>query len=376
MKITYVINSRFPTERAHGAHVMKMCEAFVQQGVEVELVVPRRSNHITESPYEYYAVTPNKKIRVTYLPVLDLVPWGIPFAFALETFTFALACSYYIRRTRPDIIYTRGESVLFLARIITDTTALFWETHIKPDGMVRYRKIFNKITGFITVTKIYADELVEAYHLRRDRVMCAPDGIDPSFFIEYSKSEARRELGLPNDARVVMYMGLFEPWKGVETLFKAAAALREKKIIVAVAGGHPAQVDEFKKKYPAVLFLGFTEYRRQPKLQPAADVLVVPNSAKFLMSTNYTSPLKVFAHMASGIPMIVSDIPSIREVLDERNSNFFEPDNVPSLTERILDIFKNYDQATEKAGRAKIVARKYLWTERAQMIIRFIENKI
>ncbi len=376
MKISYIINARFPTERAHGAQVMKMCEAFVQAGAEVELIIPRRVNKLSEPFYEYYGVTPSEKLRVTRLPVIDLMPWGVPFAFSIEALTFALSCSWYIRRTKPQLVYTRGESVLLLARVLSKNMRLFWETHIKPENMQRYKRIFSKISGFITVTKLYANELITQYCVGAEKVLTAPDGIDESFFEEYSKSEVRKELGLPEDTKIVMYMGLFETWKGVSTLLDASYRLRQQGIRVAIAGGTNAEILGLKKEYPDVIFLGFTEYRRQPKLQQAADILIVPNSAKYSMSTHYTSPLKVFAHMASGVPLLASDLPSIREVLDERNANFFTPDSSDSLVEKITHIFKNYEEAKKKAMHAQTDAKQYLWLARAQSIIAFMTTSL
>jgi len=45
LKITYIANARFPTGKAHGIQIAKMCEAFTTLGVELELVVPKRARH-------------------------------------------------------------------------------------------------------------------------------------------------------------------------------------------------------------------------------------------------------------------------------------------------------------------------------------------
>jgi hypothetical protein len=42
MQIYYIGHIRIPTEKAHGFQVMKMCEAFSENGHEVELIIPRR----------------------------------------------------------------------------------------------------------------------------------------------------------------------------------------------------------------------------------------------------------------------------------------------------------------------------------------------
>jgi len=42
VKLLYVANARLPTEKAHGVQIVKMCEAFTQNGAEVELLAPFR----------------------------------------------------------------------------------------------------------------------------------------------------------------------------------------------------------------------------------------------------------------------------------------------------------------------------------------------
>ena len=73
-KLLYIANIRLPTEKAHGIQIMKMCEAFAHEGVNVELVVPRRFNVIKEDPFAYYGV--GKNFTTTRIPSFDLIAFG------------------------------------------------------------------------------------------------------------------------------------------------------------------------------------------------------------------------------------------------------------------------------------------------------------
>ena len=70
-KLVYIANARIPTEKAHGIQIMKMCEAFSAQVVDVELVLPRRLNRIKENPFDYYGV--KKNFKITKLPTIDFI---------------------------------------------------------------------------------------------------------------------------------------------------------------------------------------------------------------------------------------------------------------------------------------------------------------
>lgn len=87
------------------------------------------------------------------------------------------------------------------------------------------------------------------------------------------------------------------------------------------------------QRFPHVSFLGERPYKELPINQRAADVLVIPNTARTAISARFTSPLKAFAHMASDVPIVASDVPSIREALSETNAFFFAPDDARSLAD-------------------------------------------
>jgi len=63
MKIYYLANARIPTEKAHGFQIMKMCEGFANQGVNVELIIPQRYNYIKDDPFKFYGIRNNFKIK-------------------------------------------------------------------------------------------------------------------------------------------------------------------------------------------------------------------------------------------------------------------------------------------------------------------------
>src|SRR3989344_4089836 len=93
MRILYLANVRLPTERAHGVQIMKMCEAFANLGHTVELFIPRTFNHLTEDPFDWYAV--KRVFRLRTVPSFD---WRqadrvglMPIAFRLQAMYFSLA---------------------------------------------------------------------------------------------------------------------------------------------------------------------------------------------------------------------------------------------------------------------------------------------
>src|SRR3990167_6748426 len=106
MKIVYIANIRFPTERAHGAQIAKTCEAFVQNGSEVSLWVPRRHTNVSEDPISFYGL--RARFPVQRLFTIDSVAWG-RWGFSLESILFAVSVLLKARRGKGPGFYSPGE---------------------------------------------------------------------------------------------------------------------------------------------------------------------------------------------------------------------------------------------------------------------------
>jgi UDP:flavonoid glycosyltransferase YjiC (YdhE family) len=73
MKIVYISNSIIPSRTANSIHVMKMCQAFADNGHEVVLLAPDRYKEYengVNDVYEYYGVRESFFICTSYLFVL------------------------------------------------------------------------------------------------------------------------------------------------------------------------------------------------------------------------------------------------------------------------------------------------------------------
>jgi len=366
MKITYVANIRMPTEKAHGIQIMKMCEAFSAAGVQMELIVPRRLNEIHDDPFEYYSVSKSFKIRK--LPVLDLVSFGRA-GFIVESISFSIAALFVCRKA--DAIYSRDEIPLWLLSLFR-REKVFWEAHMGQKNFIA-RSLLKRMAGLVAISSGLREFYVRL-GVPSEKTIISHDGVDlKDFEKDFSKDESRRALGLPTDKKIAMYIGLLDEWKGYTTFLRAAKII--SPTVATVIGGGRQEVERLRKIHPDVIFIGYRKYSELPANQKAADVLVIPNSGKYQISRYFTSPLKVFAHMASGVPVVASDLPSIREVLSDETATFFAPDDPESLAGAI-GLALNNPAASEKAWKAALEVKKYTWRKRAENIIKFISSNV
>ena len=371
MKILYISDSRIPGEKANSIQVVKTCEAFAKKSCEVTLLVPdRESKRDPEEVWSYYGVKTPFEIR--WLRTLDLriirpkeKPSKFGLWFFLSTGTFGMSVIKFLSKHRDyDVIYTRHEPTVFAIKKISrvkDLPPVVYEAHNYSDSRARLVRGCDKM---VTITRALADLYSKK---TRVPVLVAPDAVDlESFDLGITKEQARKKLNL-KEKKIVTYTGQPFPWKGVHTLIEAA---KDIDATVLLVGGEERHLKSLRAKAPHnVGFVGQVPPTRVPLYLAASDVLVLPNT-KDRVSREYTSPLKLFEYMASGRPIVASDLPSLREVINDDSAFFFEPENPTSLVEAIKEALSK--EGEKRAKKAKERVMEYTWDKRVKKIIGFL----
>ena len=383
--LIYLANARVPTEKAHGYQIFKTCEAFARQGSEVEFWYPQRENTpamgAVNDVFAYYGVnTPFqlKAVRCWDWPSLRHVSkhaWALTHGLSFTMQALRLL------RQRDDGetgFYTRE---LWIALRLAKwkrwkrlPNTVIFEAHTYPEGLRRHwMPELKHLDGVVVITRALKDRFVQA-GVPSDKVLIAPDGVDLRLYKELpDQKEARRRLKLPLEESLVVYTGHFYPWKGAHELVRSASILPAVHFLLV--GGTENDKSRMKKlirelQVNNVLLTGFKPPLEVPLYLAAADVLVLPNSARQKISKEYTSPLKLFEYMASRRPVIATDLPSLREILKhEENALLVRPDNPKALAEGILEVLNNREKATRLSMRAYEDVTQYTWEKRAQRIL-------
>ncbi len=379
MRLMYIANIRLPTEKAHGIQIMKTCEALGKRGIDVELVVPQRRNAIKENPFDFYGV--EKNFRIKRLWSLDLIwlpapVWLKKIFFAMQSLTFVIrarACCKSI----DAVVYTRDLPVVFwLGRSDrtdrTNRNNLFFEVHWLPERVRWYhRRAYRRARVLVAISEGIKNDLIEL-GIPENKICVARDGVDTKLFETKIKIiDARKKLSIPVDQTVAVYTGHLYEWKGADVL--ATAAEKLKDIDVYIVGGTKEEVKQFRKKYryPNLHIVGWRKHKEIPLWLSAADALVLPNSAKNRIGAKDTSPLKLFEYMAAGRPIVASDVPAIREILDGTTAELVKPDNSAALALGIAAALQRTELSAKRAERAFELGLEYTWEKRAGRIADF-----
>jgi glycosyltransferase involved in cell wall biosynthesis len=198
-----------------------------------------------------------------------------------------------------------------------------------------------------------------------------PDAVDLERFERLPEPGAARAApGLPREGPLALYCGHFYDAKGVPTLVDAARLL--PKVSVALVGGWPADIARLRERArgcETVRFAGFVSNALVPAHLAAADVLVLPNSAR-TSQARITSPLKLFEYMAARRPIVATRIPALAGLLRHgENAWLVSPDCPESLAAGIERVLADGALARRLVERAWQDVQRYTWKRRAAELL-------
>ncbi|MCX6053502.1 MAG: glycosyltransferase [Chloroflexi bacterium] len=370
MKIAYIAASTVPSSTANSLQVMKVCQALAENGEKVHLLVPGKGAISWEDLARHYGVHEE-------FPLTTLSSWR-----PLKRFDFVLSSLLFARRMGADLVYTRMLWVAVGAQGMGIPVIL--EIHDLPSGRFgpwlfrRYlRSKSRKLTVLIThsLRRLLGERAGLVFS--EQEVIIAPDGVDLERYDALPDPPvARQQLGL-TEAKTAVYSGGFYDGRGLESLLELGMAFPEIQFLWI--GGRSEGVEEWKARIRAlglknVILTGFIANEKLPLYQAAADILLMPYGRSISGSSggniaDVTSPMKMFEYMASGRVILTSDIPVLREVLNEKNACFYSPGDLADLKAKFSRLMQDPERRRELASQAKEEVQLYHWRARMQKII-------
>ncbi len=374
MKIIYISNTRIPTEKAHGYQISKMCESLAVNGAEVELWLPSRKNNSKLDIFETYNL--KTVFKTVYLRVPDFLSHGGSFQKAFYIFQTALfLISVLLKNIHGSVVYTRNPEIVFLCALRGER--VIFEDHGWPNRRIWLYLFFVKRASLVVaITSCIKNKYEE--NCKDLAVIVAPDAVDLDHFtVQEEKMAIRERLMLPKDKKIVMYTGSFYlyAWKGIDVLLEASKSLPDEYLVVLV-GANEMEFNNLSKdtKSSKVLIVTRKLHKEIPFYLKASDVLVLPNKKGDITSECYTSPLKLFEYMASGVPIVASKLPSIEEVLTDENSCLVEPNNAVELAKGIQRICTDRVYAEQISKEARVDVLRHTWLSRAEKILESLQS--
>lgn len=381
MNLIYVSHWRFPSEKTHSRFAMKTCEAFAQAGIPTVLWAANRRDTSRGDPFLVHEV--KKNFSITFLPVLDLMhilPGKIGFYLLVASFNISVFFFAIVRSISKDtLFYFHDARDAFFFSFLRKPFFLEMHDFYKSRLSFINRFVFKRARGIIATNRLKIREIIKEFRIPLERLLYQPNAVDVGLFSgETTIHEARRILLLPFDKKVIVYTGSLFDWKGSDLLLALHSFLRGDEVLYIVGGTDDdiARLKHFlvEKGVQNIVLVGRKPLKDIPMWQQAADILLLPNSARFDASKYETSPVKLFEYMASGRPIVASDLPSVRDIVDENIVFFATADDPSSFARAIHAVLDSEDKGAERARAAREFAKKYSWDERAVHIVDFLQR--
>jgi glycosyltransferase involved in cell wall biosynthesis len=225
----------------------------------------------------------------------------------------------------------------------------------------------------VVATSPQEQEVLRNLVSSQGRIEVIPCGTDVQNFRAVPRHEARSKLGFHHHEQIVLYVGRFDPRKGIETLVRAFAQLQGSKNaknlrLVIVGGSDPTQADGAERLRIEQLtqelgisqqttFAGRIGHDLLPFYYTAADVCVVPS---------HYEPFGLVAieAMACGTPVVASDVGGLRfTVMPEETGLLVPPQDHPGFARAIERVLSDQLWARKLRRQAPLrVQQNFSWS--------------
>jgi D-inositol-3-phosphate glycosyltransferase len=195
------------------------------------------------------------------------------------------------------------------------------------------KKLAKQCDRIIVPTQKDKEYLHRYYDAPWDNIRIVPCGVNLERFKPQDKISARRQLALPVDDSIVLYVGRFAPIKGLDRLLKSFSIItRPSRSILVMVGGdgeHSFMSQHLKKEAMAfhirdrLIFAGRVDQKILPLYYNAADVLVVPSYYE-------SFGLVALEAMACGTPVVTTAVGDMENIVKDGVTGYIMSDSATS----------------------------------------------
>jgi glycosyltransferase involved in cell wall biosynthesis len=309
--------------------------------------------------------------RPWYLPFSNkTLPWGgSTFRWTVASFDGAVLRAARSVKTSPQIcyghfLYPAGHSARRLAQRlgVPSVVALgegSFDHYERYFGLDRVRADLASFSRVLAASEAIKDICVHRYRVPESRIGVFPNAA-ASHFYPRPRDEMRRKLGLPADRPIIAFVGHFNDNKGPRRVLEAIESRPEiGAIFLGQGDAQPAG--------PQVLFSGLVPHDEVPDWLSAADLFVQPVYIEAASNSMKEA-------LACGLPIVASDIPTIREFLDPSVATLVDPDDIHQIRNAIDHLIDNPDVRRAMGAAALEKAKSFRSRDRAAKILQWLDQ--
>ncbi len=237
------------------------------------------------------------------------------------------------------------------------------------------RKVMQSAGRIIAATQAEEAQLQLLYQVPHEKITIIPPGVDIGRFYPIPRDEAKEVIGHGKCPRLLLFVGRIEPLKGIDTLIRALAILRQNGAMdhecysLAIIGGEPDAPPEDMSAEMArlqtlcrelgledlVVFLGKRAQETLPYYYSAAEIVIMPS--------HYESfGMVALEAMACGTPVVASQVGGLAYLVQDGITGYVVPGGDAEALAKTLDNLMKDPELRDRLGRqAAEYAHFYSW---------------
>jgi len=191
--------------------------------------------------------------------------------------------------------------------------------------------VVSRSDHLIAVSNEVRNVLISDLGAEPNKISMITCGVDTTFFAPEPKRDARRELGISESERVVLFVGQGTPRKGVDILFECARRMSDVTFVLVGNGSLKTGTDNCRR-------VGIRPNHQIPIWINAADVLVLPSRME-------GTPVVLMEALSCGVPVVASRVGGIPDLVKDGQTGYLvEKDDVDTFERRLRELLADPDK--------------------------------
>lgn len=300
---------------------------------------------------------------------------------------FALPFALYTAKERADVIFSPTHYGPWLSPIknvitIFDLANLHFPDMYPKGDLYKLnnwtKHSVNKAAHIITISQFSKKDIVKQYSVNKKNITVAYPGYNSEIY-KPIKDRGRIQEILEKYkifGEYILFIGTVQPRKNLIKLIEAVAKIENLKLVVVgktIGQGRQGWMFEKTLNKPTelgiedrVIFTGFVADKDIGQLMNGALAFCLPS-----LWEGFGIP--VVDAMACGVPVLVSNVSSLPEVVGNAGLTF-DPNSVEQIEQAIRAVYGDKKLRASLSKKGLVRARKFSWSKMARQVIKVLEN--
>jgi D-inositol-3-phosphate glycosyltransferase len=269
---------------------------------------------------------------------------------------------------------------------VKNTTLAVGDTPEPNEREIGEQQVIDASTQLIANTEAEAQDLINLYSADKNHVNVVNPGVDLELFTPGDQNVARKELGIPNDAIVLTFVGRVQPLKAPDILIKAAHQFTlenpqlRNRVRIIICGGlsgtgldKPDSLISLVKELQLldlVIFLPPSSREKLATVYKASTLVAVPSYSE-------SFGLVAVEAQACGTPVLATNVGGLKTTVSDNKSGLLINGHDPrTWAQAIAQIVLNENELVRLKLGAREHALKFSWDKTVQGLVSVYEKAL